>query len=174
MWTFTLKRLFHLVPSVWGVSLLTVLLMSMTPGDYYTALEQNPQISREKVAELRAKMHLDRPWYIQYLYWLQHAMQGDFGYSIAYKIPASELIFGRLWNTFLLSLAATVIAWCTAVPLGIWAAVKKDSLIDRLCGLIAFVGLSIPEVLLALLQLAGITGPLSIPLFANAIRLLRN
>ena len=153
MWTFTLKRLFHLVPIVLGVSLLTFLLMSMTPGDYYTALEQNPQISREKVAELRAKMHLDRPWHIQYLYWLKHALQGDFGYSIAYKIPASELIFGRLWNTFLLSFAATLIAWGTAVPLGIWAAVKKDSLIDRFCGLIAFIGLSVPEVLLALLAL---------------------
>jgi peptide/nickel transport system permease protein len=160
MWTFTLKRLFHLVPILLGVSLLTFLLMSLTPGDYYTALSQNPQISPEKIAELRAKMHLDRPWYVQYLYWLKHAVQGDFGYSIAYKIPASDLIYARLWNTFLLSLFATILSWCVAVPLGIWAAVKKDSWIDRFCALIAFVGLSIPEVLLALLalMLAYITG----------------
>jgi peptide/nickel transport system permease protein len=58
-----------------------------------------------------------------------------------------------LWNTFLLSFFATIIAWGTAIPLGIWAAVKKNSFVDRLCGLIAFVGLSIPEVLLALLAL---------------------
>jgi peptide/nickel transport system permease protein len=136
-----------------GVSLLTFLLMSLTPGDYYTTLSQNPQISPEKLAELRAKQHLDRPWYVQYSYWLIHAVQGDFGYSIAYKIPASDLIFGRLWNTFILSFCATVIAWVVAVPLGVWAAVNKDSLVDRLCALIAFVGLSIPEVLLALLAL---------------------
>src|SRR5436190_15425756 len=98
MWTFTLKRLFHLLPILLGVSLLTFLLMSLTPGDYFTTLSQNPQISPEKIAELRAKLHLDRPWYVQYYFWLVHALQGDFGYSIAYKIPASQLITGRLWN----------------------------------------------------------------------------
>ena len=160
MWTFTVKRLFHLIPILFGVSLITFLLMSLTPGDYYTTLSQNPQISPEKIAELRAKMHLDQPWYVQYFYWLKNALKGDFGFSIAYKIPASELIFGRLWNTFVLSFCATVVAWFVAVPLGIWAAVKKDSWADRFCSFIAFVGLSIPEVLLALLalMLAASTG----------------
>jgi peptide/nickel transport system permease protein len=153
MWTFTLKRLLHLLPVLLGVSLLTFLLMSLTPGDYYTTLAQNPQISREKIEELRAQWHLSDPWYVQYFYWLGNALRGDFGYSMAYKVPASELIYARLWNTFLLSLGATVLAWSVAVPLGIWAAVKKDSLIDRGCSLIAFLGLSIPEVLLALLAL---------------------
>ena len=153
MWTFTLRRLFHLIPILVGVSLLTFLLMALTPGDYYTALLQNPQISPEKIAELRAKRHLDKPWYVRYVYWLKDAVRGDFGYSIAYKISASELIYARLWNTFLLSLFATTLAWSVAVPLGVWAAVKRDSWIDRFCALIAFLGLSIPEVLLALLAL---------------------
>ena len=153
MWTFTLRRLFHLLPILFGVSLITFLLMSLTPGDYYTTLSQNPQISPEKIAELRAKMHLDKPWYVQYVYWLKNALHGDFGFSIAYKISASELIFGRLWNTFVLSFFATALAWFVAVPLGIWAAVKKDSWADRFCSFIAFMGLSIPEVLLALLAL---------------------
>jgi peptide/nickel transport system permease protein len=153
MWIFTLKRLFHLIPILFGVSLLTFLLMSMTPGDYFTQLSQNPQISPEKLDEMRAKRHLDKPWYVQYYFWLIHALQGDLGESIAYKIPASELITARLWNTFILSFCATFLAWMVAVPLGIWAAVNKDQLLDRLCSLIAFVGLSIPEVLLALLAL---------------------
>jgi peptide/nickel transport system permease protein len=103
---------------------------------------------------------VDKPWYVQYGYWLKGAVHGDFGYSIAYKVPASQLIFDRLWNTFLLSFAATVLSWCVAVPLGIWAAVKKDSWADRLCSFIAFVGLSVPDVLLALLALmfAAATG----------------
>lgn len=160
MWQFVIKRLIHLIPIVLGVSLLTFLLMSMTPGDFYTTLSQNPQISPEKLAELRAKMHLDKPWYIQYGYWLKNAAHGDFGYSIAYKIPATELIGTRLWNTFLLSFGATLLSWSIAVPLGIMAAVKKDSWADRACSLIAFVGLSVPDVLLALLALmfAAATG----------------
>lgn len=160
MWTYLLKRLLHLIPILFGVSLLTYLLMSLAPGDYLTALQQNPQVSPQKIAELRAKLHLDKPWYIQYGYWLGRAARLDFGYSFLYKTSASSLIGARLWNTFLLSFAATVLAWFIAVPLGIWAAVNKDSWIDRLCALIAFLGLSIPEVLLALLALmfAATTG----------------
>ena len=160
MWQFILKRLAHMIPLLLGVSLLTFLLMSLAPGDYYTALSQNPQVTPQKLAELRAKMHLDKPWYVQYLYWLSSAIQGDFGYSIAYKIPATDLIMMRLWNTFVLSFVATLISWSVAVPLGIWAAVKRDSWADHLCSLIAFLGLSIPDVLLALLALmfAAMTG----------------
>ena len=153
MWTFTLKRIIHLIPILLGVSLLTFLLMALTPGDYLTTLMMNPQISPEKVTELRVNFGLDKPWYIQYLYWLKNALMGDLGYSFAYKTSATHLILGRLWNTFLLSFGATIIAWGIAVPLGVWAAVKKNSFVDRFCGLIAFVGLSIPEVLLALLAL---------------------
>lgn len=71
MWTYLLKRLFHLIPILLGVSLLTFLLMALAPGDYYTSLAQNPQISPEVVAKLRAARHLDQPWYIRYAYWLK-------------------------------------------------------------------------------------------------------
>lgn len=160
MWRYLIKRALHLIPILLGVSLLTFLLMSLTPGDYVTRLSQNPQITKEKIAELRAKYHLDRPWYVRYVYWLKNAAQLDFGYSVQYKISVSTLVFERLWNTFLLAFFATVLAWGIAVPLGIWAAVHKDSWVDRLCALIAFVGLSVPDVLLALLALmfAAATG----------------
>jgi peptide/nickel transport system permease protein len=153
MFSFAFKRLLHLIPILLGVSLLTFLLMWLTPGSYLDQLAQNPQISPETIAQLKAKYHLDRPWYIAYFYWLKNALGGDLGYSLLYKVPATELITARLWNTFLLSFGATIFAWCVAVPLGIWAAVKKDSWADRFCAFIAFVGLSIPEVLLALLAL---------------------
>ena len=74
---------------------------------------------------------------------------GDFGYSMAYKIPATSLILARLWNTFILSFLALIIAWGIAIPFGIWAAVKKDSWVDRSCSLVAFVGLSVPDILLS-------------------------
>jgi peptide/nickel transport system permease protein len=153
MLIFVLKRLLHMIPLLLGVSLLTFLLMSLAPGDYFTTLSQNPQISPEVVAQLKAKFHLNEAWYVQYFYWLKNVVSGDFGYSMAYKIPAASLIFGRLWNTFLLSFIALVLAWGIAVPLGIWAAIKKDTWVDRLCSLIAGVGLSVPDILLALLAL---------------------
>jgi peptide/nickel transport system permease protein len=158
MLAFIIKRLLHLIPILLGVSLLTFVLMSLTPGDYYTQLSQNPQVSPDTLARLRAERHLDKSWYVQYAYWLKGALQGDLGYSIAYKVSATQLIMSRLWNTFILSLGATILAWAVAVPLGIWAAVKKDSWVDRLCSLIAFVGLSVPDVLLALLALMFAAG----------------
>lgn len=151
--TFVLKRLLHMIPLLVGVSLLTFLLMSLAPGNYFDSLRQNPQISPETIARLKAQFHLDKAWYVQYFYWCKSVLSGDFGYSMAYKIPATSLIFSRLWNTFLLSFAAMIIAWAVAIPLGIWAAVKKDSWIDRGCSLIAFLGLSVPDVLLSLLAL---------------------
>jgi peptide/nickel transport system permease protein len=160
MWSFFFKRLLHMIPLLLGVSLLTFLLMAMSPGNYFTTLSQNPQISPDTIARLKAQFHLDQPWYIQYLFWLKNVLSGNFGYSMAYKIPATALILGRLWNTFLLSFTAMIITWVIAIPLGIWAAVKKDSWVDRACSLVAFVGLSVPDVLLSLLALwfAAATG----------------
>ena len=157
---FIFKRLLHMIPLLLGVSFVTFLLMSLAPGDYFTTLSQNPQVSPETIARLKDRFHLDQPWYVQYLYWLKNVCQGDFGYSMAYKISATSLIFQRLWNTFLLSFFAMIVAWAVAVPLGIWAAVKKDSWVDRGCSLVAFVGLSVPDILLSLLALwfAAATG----------------
>jgi peptide/nickel transport system permease protein len=153
MLTFGLKRLLHMIPLLVGVSLLTFLLMSLAPGDFFTNLSQNPQISPEVIARLKAQFHLGQPWYVQYLYWFKNVLHGNFGYSMEYNVPATALILARVWNTFLLSFCAMIIAWGVALPLGVWAAVKKDSWIDRACALIAFVGLSVPDVLLSLLAL---------------------
>jgi len=160
MWQYIAKRIFHLIPILFGVSLITFLLMWMTPGNYFDRLRQNPQISPEKIKELEAKQHFDKPFYIAYGYWLINALHGDLGYSLAFKMETSELISLRLWNTFLLSFFSTVLAWAVAIPLGVWAAVKKDSWADRTCSFIAFIGLSVPDVLLALLalMLAASTG----------------
>ena len=142
-----------MIPLLLGVSLLTFLLMSLAPGDYFTTLSQNPQVSQETILKLKAQFHLDRPWYVQYCYWLKNVLSGNFGYSMAYHIPATSLILSRLWNTFLLSFFALIFAWGIAIPLGVWAAVRKDSWVDRSCSFVAFFGLSIPDVLLSLLAL---------------------
>ena len=154
MWVYLLKRVLHMIPILIGVSVFTYALTALIPGDYFTKLSQNPQVTPEMLERLRERNHLDKSWYVRYGYWVKDIIvHGDFGESIAYKRPVTELIKSRLWNTFLLSFGATIVAWCVAVPLGIWAAVHKDSWIDRLCAFIAFLGLSIPEILLALVAL---------------------
>lgn len=154
MWVYLLKRSLYMIPILIGVSFLTFALTALIPGDYFTKLAQNPQVTPDMLERMRTRYHLDRPWYIRYGYWLQNVVvHGDFGESIAYKRPATELVKARLWNTFILSLAATILAWSIAVPLGVLAATHKDSWVDRLCAFIAFAGLSVPDILLALLAL---------------------
>jgi len=113
MTAFIIKRLLHLIPILLGVSLLTSLLISLTPGDYTTQAATEPANLAEVLAQLRAKQHLDKPWYVQYAYWLKDALHGDLGYSVAYKVPATNLIMSRLWNTFVLSFCAMVLAWAS-------------------------------------------------------------
>jgi peptide/nickel transport system permease protein len=160
MGQFILKRLLHMIPLLLGVSLLTFLLMAMSPGNYFTALQANPQISPETVLQLKKQFHLDQAWYVQYVYWLKNVAEGNFGYSMAYKISATSLIMARLWNTFVLSFTALIISWGIAIPLGIWAAVRKDTWVDHACSFFAFLGLSVPDVLLSLLAMwfAAVTG----------------
>ncbi|HEY3762294.1 MAG TPA: ABC transporter permease [Verrucomicrobiae bacterium] len=160
MWQYILKRLLHMIPLLLGVSLLTFLLMAISPGNYFTALQQNPQISPDTIHQLQAQFQLDKPWYVQYVYWIKNVLEGNFGYSMAYKIPATALIMARLWNTFVLAFWALIIAWGIAIPFGIWAAVKKGSWVDHACSFVAFVGLSVPDVLLSLLAIwfAAATG----------------
>ncbi|HIA28195.1 MAG TPA: ABC transporter permease [Planctomycetes bacterium] len=92
--------------------------------------------------------------------WLGNALVGDFGTSYKYKQAVFPLIAERLWNTLTLSLAALFLAWGLSIPLGVLAAVRPNSLADHSCGLIAFLGLSIPSVFFALLAvlLASWTG----------------
>tara|TARA_Y100001934_G_scaffold283444_1_gene403307 strand:- start:1360 stop:2322 length:963 start_codon:yes stop_codon:yes gene_type:complete len=141
------------IPILLGVSLVTFFLMSMAPGGYLDTLSQNPQVSPETIARLKAQYNLDKPWYVQYFAWLKSAVRLDFGYSVQYQIAVTDLIGGRVWNTFVLSACAFVLAWLVAVPLGILAAVKRGSFVDRGSSVVAFAGLSIPEVLSALLAL---------------------
>jgi len=80
MLQYIFKRLLHMIPLLLGVSLLTFLLMAMSPGNYFTSLQQNPQISPDTIARLKAQFHLDRPWYVQYVFWLKNVASGNFGY----------------------------------------------------------------------------------------------
>jgi len=152
MRTYILKRLLHMIPLLLGISFFSFLIISLAPGDYLTVMSQNPQVTAETIAGLRAKFGLDMPWYIQYLKWLWYAVHLDFGYSFANQVPVFELIRERMLNTLILALSAALFAWGISIPLGIVSAVRQNTWVDRSSSFIAFLGLSIPEVFFALLM----------------------
>lgn len=152
MRVFLLKRLLQTIPLLIGVSMLSFLIIQLAPGDYLTVLAENPQVRPEYVQQMRHNFGLDRPWYIQYVRYVERiALHGDFGMSFSRRQPVFAVLKDGLFNTLILATAAATITWCLAIPLGVIAAVRQYSWVDRVAGFFAFLGLSIPEVLLALL-----------------------
>jgi peptide/nickel transport system permease protein len=150
--TYLLRRVLTLIPLLLGVTLLAFLLTYLAPGDFLSQMAENPMLSAETIDQMRRKFGLDQPWYVQYALWLKNVfLHLDFGESFAYRQPVFEVIAPRMGNTLLLALAAAVVAWGLAIPLGILSAVKQYKWQDKVASFTAFLGLSIPEIFFALL-----------------------
>jgi len=165
MRTFILRRLLQTIPLLLGISALTFLLMQLAPGDFLTTQGENPMISQATLDAMRLRFGLDKPWYVQYLIYLKNVfLHFDFGESFARHQPAFTVLREGLVNTLILALAAAIVTWGLAIPLGVWAAVRQYSWVDKGLSLVAFLWLSIPEVLsgLLLLFLAANTGILPV------------
>jgi len=150
-----------MIPLLFGISALTFILLQLAPGDFLNQMGENPAISPATIEAMRRNFGLDRPWYIQYgLYLRNILLHFDFGESFSRHQPVFTVIREGLSNTLVLAVAAAIVTWGLALPLGIWAAVRQYSWIDKALSLIAFVWLSIPEILsgLLLLMLAARTG----------------
>jgi peptide/nickel transport system permease protein len=153
MLRFLLRRLLQMIPLLLGITLISFIVMQLAPGDFLSQMSQDPRIAPEAIEQLRRQYGLDKPWYQQYLLWLGNAARLNFGYSLAYHVPVTSLIGERMFNTLVLSLAALIFSWTLAIPVGILAAVRRNSWIDRVGSLFSFAGISIPGFFLSLLLL---------------------
>jgi peptide/nickel transport system permease protein len=147
------RRILGAVPTLLIVSAISFALIGAAPGDALSALEQDPRIRPETIARLRQEYGLDRPLAVRYGLWLRGALRGDLGTSLTERLPVTKLIGARLINTLKLSLAATLLAWLVALPLGTLAAVRRGSWLDRVSNALALVSVSTPRLVLAILAL---------------------
>ena len=145
------RRFIALIPLLLGITGLVFLLMSLAPGDFLTPVRAQRDVSNELIQAIEQQFGLNQPWYVQYVKWLGNVVTGNLGHSWAYKMPVVDLIGQRMFATFLLSVSALVVAWGIAIPLGVLAAMYKDSIFDRISGFLAYAALSLPEFFLALL-----------------------
>ena len=145
-----LKRLTGIVVLLVAVAFFTFLLVRLAPGDYFTELSQNPQISEETLRSMREQYGLDRAWYVQFGSWLSHAVRGDLGYSIAFHMPAVALIKERFLNTVLLAIAGLAIGLGSAVPLALISVSLRSKWFDRALAVLTSVVISVPSFLWAL------------------------
>jgi len=153
MFTYIIRRILISIPLLFGISLLTFVLMQATPGNFFDTLKLDPQVSPETIARYERLYHLDKPILQQYFYWLKNLLRGDLGYSFFYNCPVDGIIKSRLLNTFILAFAGLMVTWTLAIPLGILAALHRNKWIDRLLSFLSFCGLSMPSFFLAMILL---------------------
>src|SRR5437867_3355286 len=148
MRTYVIRRLFQVIPLLLGISALTFLLLQLAPGDFRNTLMENPMVSAEALEAMSRRFGLDRPWYVQYGLYLRNLfLHLDFGESFSQHRPVFVVLREGFANTLLLASTAAIITWGLAIPLGVWAAVRQHSWVDKSLSVLAFVWLSVPEVL---------------------------
>jgi len=144
MLAFLCKRILILIATLFLVSGVIFLVLRVIPGDPAQII-LGIQATPETLQELRHKLGLDLPWIVQYANWLGGLLRGDFGQSIAYDIPITSLILSRLEVTVPLAFLSILFAVLFSIPLGIYAAARRNRLGDYGVMLFSQVGLAIPQ-----------------------------
>lgn len=149
---YLIKRLLYLIPVLIGITLITFTVMHLAPGkptDIMT--DMNAKVSAQAKTRLVELYGLDKPWYVQYFNWLKRFSRLDFGNSFRDDRPAINKIGERLPASLLLNFLSLFLILIIALPIGIFSAVHRNSLLDRGLTVFVFAGFSIPTFWLALL-----------------------
>ncbi|PLR25939.1 ABC transporter [Pantoea endophytica] len=150
--SYLLKRLLLMVYTLLVVSLLVFGITQLLPADAaVTLLGQNA--TPEALAAVRERLGLDAPAWLQYWHWLTQALQGNFGVSMRNGLEVAPTLLTALSRSLLLAVCALILMLIIAIPLGIWAAVRRGKTADVLVSVISYTGISFPEFVTATLVL---------------------
>jgi peptide/nickel transport system permease protein len=138
------RRLLLLLPVAFGVTVVTFFLLRLIPGDPAAMMLDN-RATAENVARLRHQLGLDRPLFLQYLFFLQNIVTGRLGESLYYRTQVLPIILERLPVTLFLAAYSTILAAAVAVPLGAWAALQKGRAPDQVIRLGVLFSLATPN-----------------------------
>ncbi|WP_080840967.1 ABC transporter permease [Cohnella massiliensis] len=151
------RRTLVMVPVVFVVSMIVFFIIQLPPGDFVSGYAAKMATSGEIMDEralalLRESYGLDRPWYEQYWTWIWGIVtEGDFGYSLSYNRPVSDIIGQYMGITVLVSVLSMLFTYIVAIPIGILSAVKPYSFFDYLATGIGFLGMAMPNFLFAII-----------------------
>ena len=154
---YILRRLLLMIPTMVFISFISFVVIQLPPGNFLTAYvaglaQQGITVDQAAVETLRQRYGLGQPLVEQYWKWISGiVLHGDFGQSFGWNVPVSSLLWGRVGMTFALAIATLFFVWAIAFPIGIYSAVKRYSIGDYIVTVIGFIGLAIPNFLLALL-----------------------
>ncbi|MGH2560221.1 MAG: ABC transporter permease [Thermomicrobiales bacterium] len=150
MTAFIFRRLLQMIPLIIGVTLISFVIINAS-GSPLSNLEFDTRVKPEDIQRLRSNLGLDDPLYKRYFVWIGNVLQGDLGVSMITFAPVRDRVLAVLPNTLLLSGLSIVLAFTIAVPIGIYAAVKRNSFFDRFATISSVAGFAVPTVWLGLM-----------------------
>jgi peptide/nickel transport system permease protein len=158
MLNYLLRRALYAVVAIWAVSIISFFIINLPPGDYvtsYIAQLQNTGsiVLADEAENLREFYGINRPLYVQYGKWINQIAHGNLGYSFEFGLPVNDVIGERLILTMILALVTVVFIWIVAIPIGIFSAVQQYSIWDHTFTFFGFIGLAVPDFLLALVMM---------------------
>jgi peptide/nickel transport system permease protein len=159
VFSYIIRRITYMIPTLFLISVIAFLVIQAPPGDFLSSQMQNLQQqfgerALEQIEALRIRYGLDKPLYVQYFRWISRVLQGDFGVSFVQNRPVKDIIRERLPPTILISVLTVLFTWIVAIPIGVLSAVKQNTWADYLFTFIGFIGISIPNFLMALVLMA--------------------
>ncbi len=155
------RRFVGAIPVLVGISLLVFLLMHIAPGDPVSLLLGEDATDAE-IQRTRHEWGLDQPVLVQYWEFLSHAVRGDFGKSLKFGEPVTKLVFERLPATIELALASLLVSILISIPIGVYSAIKHDSLFDHTGMGLALIGVSLPNFWLGIMLIYFLGGQLNL------------
>ena len=161
MLTFIARRAMLAVITIWALSVLSFVIIQLPPGDFVDTYIQElfagswatggAGAASDALEEtLREQFGLNQPFFVQYGKWAWKMVRGDFGQSLEFQKPVAELVGDRLFLTIILAGTTALFAWGISIPIGIYSAVRQHSIEDYTFTFIGFMGLAVPDFLLAL------------------------
>ena len=138
------KRLIQLIPMLFVISIVSFMLMHMAPGDpSISYITQDMNVV--EIEEVKERLGLNEPIYIQYLKWVKNIIKGDMGYSLINHTPVAKMIKERIPATLSLMGSSLLLSLLISVPLGLYIGKNKNRLLDNILSVISYTGISIPS-----------------------------
>ncbi len=159
MLQYILRRLLMMIPTIIAISIVTFIIIQLPPGYFLTTLvaglaSQGETVNQDAIIALQERYGLGQPIYVQYWKWISGIfLRGDLGQSFEYNRPVSQLIWDRLGFSAALAISTLIFSWLIAFPIGFYSATHQYTPGDYLFTFLGFIGLAIPEFMLALVLL---------------------
>ncbi|MGC8971623.1 MAG: ABC transporter permease [bacterium] len=156
MLSFIIRRILMFIPLLLAISVISFVIIQLPPGDFLTTMITQMKMSgielaEDQAAQLARLYGLDKPLYIQYFIWMKNLLHGNLGRSFQWNKPVNEILAERVPFSMLISIMSTIFVWTTAIPIGIYSALRQYSTFDYIFTFLGFIGLSMPGFLLALI-----------------------